>query len=337
MSAVALTACSQLSPFSEPFRTQGRQIAGNPYPELAALGTINSPLADATRSNQITSIMQNQRVTNASAGARNSNSANRQDLQGPERALIPTDIQNIPASGVSVASATARANSDLAALANRKRTAQERQLELSRTKTLRQATVAAVNKARAEQTRQKQQQQQARAQAVEQRRLQIEQQKAEFEKRKAAFQAQQAKRIADLTNIPEPKSNEDLFAIKDQEQVAIIYFEPGTPVVKDSDKAVLLEAARLLKSKGGKLLIIGHSSPPADGVITRENREANIRVSKNRTQAVAIELRKIGVPAQLMQLEAVADTQPVYSIKSPNGQSGNRRVEIYRIVAKKKS
>ena len=210
-------------------------------------------------------------------------------------------------------------------------------VELERTKTLRQATVSAVNKARADQNAKRTAQIKERELAIEQRRLQIEQQKAEFEKRKADVLARRAKMVAAFTDIPEPKSNEDLFALKDQEQVAIIYFEPGTPKVKDSDKAVLLEAARLLKVKGGKLLLIGHSSPPADGIVTRENREANIRVSKNRTQAVAIELRKIGVPAQLMQLEAVADTKPVYSIKSPNGQSGNRRVEIYRIVAKKKS
>ena len=139
---------------------------------------------------------------------------------------------------------------------------------------------------------------------------------------------------------PEPKNKSDFFSIKDQEQVAIIYFEAGKPRVAESDKAVLIETARLLKAKGGKLLIIGHSSPPADGIITKENREANIRVSKARTEAVAIQLRKIGVPMQLMQLEALADTKPVYSIKSKDGQSGNRRVEIYRITAastKKKS
>lgn len=331
--AVLLPACTQISPFREPYREKGQLAATNPYPELTSVGTINSPLASNERSQQVSGILADQSITNRSNAAGQTATAARPDIEGPQRVLAPNEIQNIPASGTTVASAQARANADLTALGNRKRTADERKIELERTKSLRQATIAAVTKSRQEKAAQVQ----ARNRAIQQRNQQIAQQREAFEKRKAEVQAMRAKMVAAYTDIPEPQSNKDLFALKDVEQVAIVYFDSGTPVVKDTDKAVLLEAARLLKAKGGKLLIVGHSSPPTDGIITRENREANIRVSKNRTQVVAIELRKIGVPAQLMQLEAVADTKPVYSINSPKGQSGNRRVEIYRIVAKKEA
>ena len=51
--------------------------------------------------------------------------------------------------------------------------------------------------------------------------------------------------------------------------------------------------------------------------------------SQDRANAVAQALIKAGVPAKAVIIEAVGDTQPVYYESMPQGEEGNRRVEIF--------
>lgn len=325
-SCLLLTACGQFGRFQEPQLQRNAVAADQPYPSLAVLPSTPAPLLSAAQRANATGALTAQNTSaRANIGGLNARQASVPGIQAPARRADNLQIQNIPASGnpQQLQQQNAAAGQ---AVTNRAAGVQSRQQRI-------QALSAATRQAiRGEQQR-AQQAQSRQQQILAQRRQQALAQQQAAQQQQARAQAARAEMRRRLTDIPEPKTNADLFALKDAEPIAIIYFEKGTTDVKESDREVLFEAARLLKEEGGKLKIVGHSSPPADGIVTKENREANIKVSRVRTESVAKALLQIGVPLQLLELTAMADTQPVFSINSARGQSGNRRVEIYRVAA----
>jgi len=48
-----------------------------------------------------------------------------------------------------------------------------------------------------------------------------------------------------------------------------------------------------------------------------------------RANVVAGALLEMGVPAEHLIIDAVGDTQPLFSEAMPSGEQGNRRAEIY--------
>ena len=56
---------------------------------------------------------------------------------------------------------------------------------------------------------------------------------------------------------------------------------------------------------------------------------ANFKVSMDRAQNVAQALRKAGLAAEYIEVEALSDTAPVYLEVMPEGERLNRRAEIY--------
>ncbi len=55
----------------------------------------------------------------------------------------------------------------------------------------------------------------------------------------------------------------------------------------------------------------------------------NFDVSLRRAHTVADELIRLGVPAQVLYIGAVSDTEPVYFEWMPSGEAGNRRAEVF--------
>ncbi len=56
---------------------------------------------------------------------------------------------------------------------------------------------------------------------------------------------------------------------------------------------------------------------------------ANFKVSSERAQNVAAALKKAGVPASKIVVEALSDTAPAYQEVMPEGERLNRRAEVY--------
>ena len=56
---------------------------------------------------------------------------------------------------------------------------------------------------------------------------------------------------------------------------------------------------------------------------------ANFRVSAARAENVANALRRAGMPASKIKVEALSDSNPAYLEVMPEGERLNRRAEIY--------
>ncbi len=110
----------------------------------------------------------------------------------------------------------------------------------------------------------------------------------------------------------------------------VIYFHNGSASLSAKDRAVLRQIARLQRQNGAVVQVVGHAS-----MWTRSNTDlqrqaaVNQNLSVVRASAVARTLRQFGVSAGRIQTAAVGAQQPVYVESMPNGEAGNRRVEIY--------
>jgi len=86
----------------------------------------------------------------------------------------------------------------------------------------------------------------------------------------------------------------------------------------------------LQRESGGRpLVVVGHASSRTRDMNPSKHRNVNLRLSQNRANKVARALRRLGIPGQAVQIQAVGDAQPVYYEVMPSGEAGNRRADIY--------
>ena len=109
----------------------------------------------------------------------------------------------------------------------------------------------------------------------------------------------------------------------------MVYFTGGTASLDGVDKEVLGDVARLYKSHGGSLRIVGHASSTTREKDAYRNQVVNLRVSTQRAETVAGELARLGVPRNKMTVAGVSDSEPLYAETTQSGIAGNRRVEIF--------
>jgi len=101
-----------------------------------------------------------------------------------------------------------------------------------------------------------------------------------------------------------------------------IYFESNKAAIRPVSYPVLNRLAEAAKSCPAKSIeISGHTDQ-------RESRQNNIRLSKNRAQAVIDYLIKKGVPAHRLPIVGYGPTKPVASNATATGRQRNRRVEF---------
>ena len=110
---------------------------------------------------------------------------------------------------------------------------------------------------------------------------------------------------------------------------ATILFGHGSTALDPSERETLRKIAAEYRKTGGTLRIVGHASSRTTDMRPLQHQLANFQVSVSRAETVAQELARLGVPARVMQVAGVGDSQPVYSEVMPSGETGNRRVEIF--------
>lgn len=109
----------------------------------------------------------------------------------------------------------------------------------------------------------------------------------------------------------------------------MVYFTGGVASLDGVDRDVLREVARLYKSHGGTLRVVGHASSATRETDAYKNQVVNLRISTQRAEAVAGELARLGVPRDQMTVAGVSDSEPLYAETTQAGIAGNRRVEIF--------
>ena len=109
----------------------------------------------------------------------------------------------------------------------------------------------------------------------------------------------------------------------------VIYFHNGSASLSAHDRAVLRQIARLQRQNGAVIQIVGHASMHTLNTDLQRQAMVNQSISVVRASAVAGALRQYGVSPGRIQVAAAGAQQPVYIESMPNGEAGNRRVEIY--------
>jgi len=112
---------------------------------------------------------------------------------------------------------------------------------------------------------------------------------------------------------------------------AVVFFPGGGKAIDGKGSLQIQAAAQAFLAAGGEgfIRVVGHSSSRTGDMPLAEHIAFVFKQSQDRANAVAQALVKAGVPAKSVIIEAVGDTQPVYYESMPQGEEGNRRVEIF--------
>ena len=111
-------------------------------------------------------------------------------------------------------------------------------------------------------------------------------------------------------------------------KVATIKFETGAAKLTSGALRKIREAVAVFKQRGGRIHVIGHASSRTRDLSPQRHHLANIQVSYDRANAIARELRRLGVAATAIRISAVSDSQPAFLEVMPAGEAGNRRAVI---------
>lgn len=136
------------------------------------------------------------------------------------------------------------------------------------------------------------------------------------------------KTVETSDNVP-AEVEQDVFEPSVTYRLATIYFDNGSAVVGAEYKEKIREAAKLVKNNNAQIKVLGFSSSRTRNMDIAAHKLANFKVSAERAENVAMALRRAGVPAANITVEALSDTAPAYLEVMPEGERLNRRAEIY--------
>ena len=134
---------------------------------------------------------------------------------------------------------------------------------------------------------------------------------------------------ADYVQEKEVADEQDVFEPSVTYRLETIYFDNGSAVVGSEYMEKIREAARLVKNNNAQIKVLGFSSSRTRNMDIAAHKLANFKVSAARAENVAAALRRAGVPAENITVEALSDTAPAYLEVMPEGERLNRRAEIY--------
>lgn len=111
----------------------------------------------------------------------------------------------------------------------------------------------------------------------------------------------------------------------------VVYFTNDVAAVGSAGRAQIAQAVAAWRARGGQgyIRVVGHSSSRTGNMSVEKHLEIIFSRSQSYANAVARAIIHAGVPAQQVLVEAVGDSQPVYYESMPQGETGNRRAEIF--------
>ncbi len=109
----------------------------------------------------------------------------------------------------------------------------------------------------------------------------------------------------------------------------LVRFRHGSTHLSGKEKQLLGRIASTAKSQGGTIYVVGHASQRTGDMNYAKHKMVNFGVSLDRANRVAGELRRRGVAAAQIVVQAKGDSEPLYFEYMPDGEAKNRRVEIF--------
>jgi len=112
-------------------------------------------------------------------------------------------------------------------------------------------------------------------------------------------------------------------------RVATIHFANNAANLDQRDRSILSAVIQLQKERGGRVVVVGHASSRTKDMDYIKHQMVNFEVSMNRAATIGTTLKTMGLPAEILEIQAVSDAQPLFMEVMPSGEAGNRRVELY--------
>lgn len=112
-------------------------------------------------------------------------------------------------------------------------------------------------------------------------------------------------------------------------RVATIHFANNAANLDQRDRSILGAVIQLQKERGGRVVVVGHASSRTKDMDYIKHQMVNFEISMNRAATIGTALKTMGLPAEVLEIQAVSDGQPLFMEVMPSGEAGNRRVELY--------
>lgn len=108
------------------------------------------------------------------------------------------------------------------------------------------------------------------------------------------------------------------------------YFANGSSALDSKYNKQIRNIVKLAKAKKNAVITVkGYASSRTRNTDPISHKLANFKVSAARAQSVADALKRYGLSASKIQVEALSDTMPAYQEVMPEGERLNRRAEVY--------
>jgi outer membrane protein OmpA-like peptidoglycan-associated protein len=112
-------------------------------------------------------------------------------------------------------------------------------------------------------------------------------------------------------------------------RVATIHFASSSSALDERDRSILGAVIQLQRERGGHVVVVGHASSRTRDMDYITHQMVNFQISMERATTIGNELKDLGLEDEVLEVQAVSDTTPLYMEVMPSGEAGNRRVEIY--------
>ena len=112
-------------------------------------------------------------------------------------------------------------------------------------------------------------------------------------------------------------------------RVDTFYFDNGSAYLSPKYNPNLRKIAKMVKENNANVIVYGHSSSRTRDTDPVSHKLANFKASLERAQNVAAALKRAGVPAGKISVQAMSDSAPAYLEVMPEGERLNRRAEVY--------
>ncbi len=112
-------------------------------------------------------------------------------------------------------------------------------------------------------------------------------------------------------------------------RVDTFYFDKDSAYLSPKYNPNLRKIAKMVKENNANVVVYGHSSSRTRDTDPVSHKLANFKASLERAQNVAAALKRAGVPAGKISVQAMSDSAPAYQEVMPEGERLNRRAEVY--------
>ncbi len=139
------------------------------------------------------------------------------------------------------------------------------------------------------------------------------------------FAAEKAKTLEEAKEVAETQDKTPSVSYR----LETFYFNNGSSTLDNKYNSKIREIVKLAKQNNATVNVYGFASSRTRNTDVVSHKLANFNVSMKRAESVAAALKRAGLPAKKIVVEALSDSAPVYLEVMPEGEKLNRRAEVY--------